>query len=224
MLIYAFRHGETDYNTAGLIQGQLDIPLNEKGRLLARTVGEALREVSFDAVFTSPLCRAKETAALLVAPGEKRRGTAVPVFEDSRLLELNFGDWSGHRFKKDGFSLPGVTVEEYNLFYTDPFHMKRPPHGETVQQLCERAGAFFTELVQNPFLTHKTVLVSTHGCALRALLRAAYGHPEDFWHGGFAPNCSYTLLRAEHGSIAILEEDAVLYDPSLCVNLFVPEK
>lgn len=224
MLIYAFRHGETEYNTAGLIQGQLDIPLNEKGRALARTVGEALTDTVFDIVYTSPLKRAKETAAILTAPGEKKRGVTVPVVEEARLKEIDFGEWSGHRFKKDGFDLPGMTPEEFGLFYTDPFHMKHPPRGETVKDVCERAGAFLSELLCNEALRDKTVLVSTHGCALRAFLRGAYGDPDDFWNGGFAPNCSYTLLEAKNGHARILERDVVLYDPALSVNLFVPDK
>ena len=224
MLIYAIRHGETEYNTAGRIQGQLDIPLNEKGRELARIVGKALKDTAFDIIYTSPLKRARETAALMAAPGEDRRGVRVPVIEEPRLKEIDFGDWSGHRFKKDGFDIPGLTPEEFNLFYTDPFHMKHPPHGETVQDVCVRAGAFLGELLQDETLRDKTVLVSTHGCALRAFLRGALEDPEDFWNGGFAPNCSYTLLEAKDGRARILEKDVVLYDPALSVNLFVPEK
>ena len=224
MLIYAVRHGETEYNTAGLMQGQLDIPLNEKGRELARLVGEALADVEFDVVYTSPLSRAKETAALLTAPGEKKRGRTVPVIEDDRLKEIDFGDWSGHRFKKEGFDMPGITPEEFNLFYTDPFHMKHPPHGETVQDVCVRAGSLLKEMLLDPALQDKTVLVSTHGCALRAFLRGVYNAPDDYWYGGFAPNCSYTLVRAENGRTELLERDVVLYDPALSVNLFVPDK
>lgn len=223
MILYVARHGETEYNVAGRIQGQHDIPLNEKGRALAKTVGEALCDVDFDAVFTSPLSRAKETALLLTEPSRRRRGAEIPVYEDLRLMEISFGTWSGHCFKKAGFDLPGATLEEFNLFYSDPYRMKRPPEGETVEEVCERTFSFLTELLHDEALENKTVLVSTHGCALRALLRSVYKTPGDYWHGGVPANCSYTVLSASRGEAVILENDVVRYDPALSVNRFVPE-
>ncbi len=61
MRLYIMRHGETSWNALKKIQGIADIPLNEKGRALAKVTGEALKEIKFDLVITSPLCRAKET-------------------------------------------------------------------------------------------------------------------------------------------------------------------
>lgn len=224
MKIYAVRHGETEYNVLGRIQGRSDVPLNEKGRALAKIVGEALADVNFDAVFTSPLSRAKETALLMTAPACRRMGKAIPVIEDARLMEFDVGLWSGHCFKKAGFELPGVTLEEYNVFYSDPFRMKHPPEGESVQDVCRRTEAFLKDLFADPAYLDKTVLVSTHGCALRALLRSVYQTPDDFWHGGFPPNCSYSVIEYDGVSARLTEEDVVRYDPALSVNRFVPEK
>lgn len=62
MLLYIVRHGETDWNKAGKVQGRTDIPLNERGRYLAEATAEGMKDVRIDFCYTSPLIRAKETA------------------------------------------------------------------------------------------------------------------------------------------------------------------
>ncbi|CUN64838.1 Alpha-ribazole phosphatase [[Eubacterium] contortum] len=64
MNIYIIRHGETVLN----VQGHVDITLNENGKKLATITGEALKDIPFDIVFTSPLCRALDTARLATKP------------------------------------------------------------------------------------------------------------------------------------------------------------
>ena len=73
MRLYLIRHGETEYNKLKKNQGQIDIPLNEYGRELARKTGEGLADVPFDLCFCSPLSRAKETAELILV------GRNVPI-------------------------------------------------------------------------------------------------------------------------------------------------
>ena len=75
MELYLIRHGETDYNKERKIQGSCDIPLNEYGRELARETAEGLKDIPFDVIFTSPLCRARETAEWIA------RGRQIPVYE-----------------------------------------------------------------------------------------------------------------------------------------------
>ena len=66
MKIYIIRHGQTEWNKSGRLQGQTDIALNENGKELAVKVGYALKEISFDRVISSPLARAVETAQLVL--------------------------------------------------------------------------------------------------------------------------------------------------------------
>ena len=66
MKLYLIRHGETDYNKMKRNQGQIDIPLNEYGRELARKTREGLAEVPFDLCLCSPLSRARETAEIIL--------------------------------------------------------------------------------------------------------------------------------------------------------------
>ena len=89
MELYLIRHGETDYNKERKIQGSCDIPLNEYGRELAKVTAEGLKDIPFDVIFTSPLCRARETAEWIA------RGRQIPVYEDKRLKEICFGEYEG---------------------------------------------------------------------------------------------------------------------------------
>lgn len=85
MKLYIIRHGETDWNKEKRLQGQSDTQLNEYGIELARITGEALKDVHFDYIFSSPLKRAYKTAELI------RMDRPVKIITDDRLKEICFG-------------------------------------------------------------------------------------------------------------------------------------
>ena len=87
MQIYIIRHGETDWNTKRLLQGATDIPLNQNGIEAARLTAEALKEIPFDEIYTSPLQRAVQTAEIM--RGDRR----IPIIKDERLKEISFGPY-----------------------------------------------------------------------------------------------------------------------------------
>ena len=95
MKLYIIRHGQTDWNRARRLQGRTDIPLNEWGRRVAELTREGLKDVAFDMAFTSPLIRAKETAEIIL--GDRN----VPIIEDERIIEVNFGAYEGESFQLD---------------------------------------------------------------------------------------------------------------------------
>ena len=101
MDIYVIRHGQTSWNVEKRLQGRSDTDLNEVGRAAAIRTGKAFCEVPFDLVFTSPLKRAKETAALFSGRAER-----VPVIEDVRIQEISFGVYEGLTCGKDNYSIP----------------------------------------------------------------------------------------------------------------------
>ena len=119
MLLYVIRHGETKWNADGRLQGCADIPLNENGRELARITGEALKEVPFDLIITSPLQRARETGALVAEPSERYYGRKIPVILDDRIREIDWGSWEGLGCTERNYEIPD---ENYNLFLTDALH------------------------------------------------------------------------------------------------------
>ena len=204
MQIYILRHGETALNAKGVMQGRLDEPLNQSGRELAALTGKAIKGIHFDRCISSPLCRARETAEL----GLRESGNAPSMELDDRIQEIDFGDLEGKNLSEMG--------EAGILFLSDPFHFAGFPNGETIQDVCARTQAFLKELIARD--DGKTYLISTHGCAMRAMVHFLTDHPADFW-GGHAPyNCSFTIVEAENGDARITAVDQVFYDKSLIVD------
>lgn len=203
MKIYLIRHGQTDYNRKRLLQGQCDIVLNEYGRKLARLTAQGLKDVSFDVIYTSPLKRAKETAEIIA--GDRN---AVWI-EDPRIQEISFGEYEGLCCGEEGFNIPDKT---FSNFFNDPSRYQVPPGGESFEAVVERTGDFLRELTGRKEYTDKTILVSTHGCALKAILANVKHTPvAEFWGGGVHKNCAVTILEAADSEIKIIEEGKLYY-------------
>lgn len=202
MLLYILRHGVTEWNALKKVQGRVDIPLAEAGEHLARLTGEAVKDIPFDICFSSPLVRAKRTAELVL--GE--RACKVPFILDKRLAEIDFGVLEGDRFKdKEGH----ILSEEMRLFFDEPMKFRRPEDGENIADVIRRTGEFYQEIIHDDSLRDKSVLIGSHGCAVRALLQNIEPCPDDFWRGCVPPNCSMTIVKVENGVPKILELDKV---------------
>jgi len=87
--VYLFRHGETSWNAEGRIQGHLDIPLNSHGREQARRIIGPIRRLQIEAILSSDLSRAVETAQIVAEP------SGIPVYQEVRLREVHFGKLEG---------------------------------------------------------------------------------------------------------------------------------
>ena len=192
MEIYLIRHGETDYNKAKRIQGHCDIALNEYGRELAKVTSAGLADIPVDIVFTSPLVRASETARIIAGKRD------IPIIEDIRIQEIGFGEYEGLCSGKQGYNIP----ENYQV----------PPGGESFEEVIQRTGEFLQEILAKEEYRDKTILISTHGCALKALL-ANITHPaiKDFWGDGVHKNCGVTHVTNTGGKLKIVEEGKIYY-------------
>lgn len=203
MLLYIVRHGETEFNAERRLQGQYDAPLNKNGRDLAKKTGEELKDVSFDLVLTSPLERSVETAKLLL--GNRQ----APIIKDDRLKEFCMGEWEGLLFDE----IQKRDVEQmFQKYWNDPMHYAGAPGGESTEQVFERAKDFFDEITQNQDYQDKTILISSHGGTIRAILHNVYDDKNDFWHGQVPPNCSLNIVSIKDGIITLLEEDKIYYE------------
>lgn len=80
--------------------------------------------------------------------------------------------------------------------------------------------AFYHELTAKPELQDKTILIATHGCCMRALLRNVYEDKNDFWHGGVPYNCAVSIIEVQNGVSTLLADNKIYYDPSDCVNFY----
>lgn len=200
MRIYVLRHGVTQWNRLKKVQGIMDIPLAEEGISLAKRTGECLKEVPFDICYTSPLIRARQTAECVL--GNRN----IPVIPDRRIQEIDFGELEGTYFKDE----QGRVIDEnMRLFFERPQDYVRPKGGESIGDVLNRTADFWKEITTDPALQEKTILVSTHGCAARALLQNVYQNPQDFWHGCVPPNCSINLVEVVNGTAKLIEEDKV---------------
>jgi probable phosphoglycerate mutase len=161
-LVYFVRHGETDWNAEGRLQGQADTDINAKGRAQATRNGELLSDLipdpqAFDFV-ASPLRRTRETmqrirAAMGLDPDDFRT--------DARLMELNFGDWQNFTYRELEASDPGSSLRRQR----DKWDF-RPPgdKAESYGMLLERVQPFVEAM------TAQTVCF-THGGIIRVLFR-----------------------------------------------------
>ena len=215
MEIYVIRHGETNANKEGIMQGWIDLPLNEFGRKLAIDTGRALKGVKFDAAISSPLSRAKETAELLL---RESGNLDTPLYLDERLKEISAGEWEGKCFRPGTPDSEALGEEMRKKFFGDPFLAPRYPGGESAYDVIARTQEFFKDLVAKEPYTR--VLVSTHGAALRAMLNYLYPNPRDFWQGHIPYNCSISILEAHGGEVKLLESDKIFYDPADLVDRY----
>jgi broad specificity phosphatase PhoE len=203
--IYAIRHGETSWNKERKLQGQKGSDLDSEGVLLAEMTAKALREVNFDICYTSPLVRARHTAEIILS------GRDVPVIPEPRIEEIGFGIWEGLCCDIDHPDRMQVPKEAYIRFQEDPLHYIPPEGGERIQDVLDRTGDFYQELIHNPDLQDKTILVSSHGCAVRAFLNNVYENKNDFWHGGVPMNCAVSIIEVQNGEGRLVASDQVFY-------------
>ena len=211
MLIYIVRHGETNANVKGYLQGWSNDPLNENGRKLAVITGQGMRGIKFDYCISSPLVRARETAEIIL----RESGNNIPVIFEDRIKEINMGDWERKKFR------PGereVDEEQIRLFFTDALAFAGFPGGENMQQVADRTQDFLKELIRRD--DGKTYLVTTHGFALRAMLNFLYDDPADFWHGHVPYNCAVNIIEGKNGIGTLIADDKVYYDLGQAVDQY----
>ena len=203
MKMYIIRHGQTPWNARKCLQGRSDVDLNENGIYLAELTGKALRDVTFDMAFTSPLIRAKHTAQCILA------GRKVPIIEDERLIEISFGIYEGCCYAEENRQVPQQWIEN---FFHAPQDYVAAPGGESLDDVEKRTRNFMEDICSRKELQDKTLLVSTHGCALRGLLNSIReSNREDYWHGGVSKNCAVSIVTCNRGEKPVLVEENHIY-------------
>ncbi len=179
------RHGETDWNNQGRLQGTTDVPLNEEGRSQARALAEHLADWPLAGVWSSPLSRALETAEAVA----QVHGLAVSCNRDLREIEM--GQW-------EGLTIPEVKERwggHFDQWSSDPVNSLPPPDGEDFVGFQNRGMAALAEIAAQ-YGEDKQVAVICHGGFIRAvmmrILENSPGNEDiDLWFD----NCSITRLR-----------------------------
>lgn len=208
MKIYFVRHGETLWNTERKMQGQSDIPLNEFGCTLATKTGIGMKNISFDTVYASPLVRAYHTAELIMK--ENDYNSKQEIIADDRIKEIGFGIYEGLCCGAEGWNMPD---DNFKYFFKNCDQYKTPEGGESFEDIMLRVSEFIEELFANEAMQDKTILIVSHGAAIRGILNYFRKIPNaSYWDGGVHKNCGVTIVNYNDGEIDIEIENMVYYD------------
>ncbi len=180
--ILLIRHGETEWNRREVFRGRADVPLSARGREQARLLGEALRGSGVQAVYTSPLSRARQTADPLAD------ALGIEVRTDERLLDMSFGRWESRPRGEVAKEDPAL----YRAWLTEPQEF-RAPDGESLADVIARARPAMGEIAAR----HKggRAAIVTHRVICKVLLCSVLG----------AGDAAFWRLRLDTASISILD-------------------
>ncbi|MBO7727368.1 MAG: histidine phosphatase family protein [Oscillospiraceae bacterium] len=174
-MIYIIRHGQTELNNKKALQGRSDHPLNDTGIAQAQEAAAMLQGIKFDAVYSSPLIRAIQTAKILAPELE-------PII-DERLIEMDYGPY-------EGMDLQNLAPEVIT-FFSDFIHNPAPDGMEQLGSVVDRAGLF----IQEHGRTSGNILISTHAIAMKGILE--YLTPESrggYWNK-YVGNCEVYITE-----------------------------
>lgn len=175
--IYIVRHGETDYNLKGIVQGRgVNSSLNATGRKQAKAFFKAYGEIPFDVVYTSSLNRTHETMQAFISSG-------LAHVADPAIDEIDWGIYEGIEHHPEMHERYLAIIEQWRQTETSI----KIDGGESADDLMERVRPFVDRIRESG---HRTSLICSHGRTIRVLLCAMTGTPlhrmDDFPHGNTA--------------------------------------
>ncbi len=190
------RHGESEGNRADSFNGHSDVKLTEKGHLQAEKTAEFLDDYKIDAIYSSDLSRAYDTA-LHTATRKK-----LPVITRETLREINGGDFEEVKYK----DIMHLYPEAYQAWVSDMGN-SRCPNGESVREVANRICREVERIAEN----HKgqTVMITTHGTPMRIL--------STIWAGKDIANIR-EVDWVKNASVSIVDYDDVKHPKVLLFN------
>ena len=164
------RHGETDWNTQQVFRGRIDVSLNKVGLSQAEAVGASLQDSAIDALYSSPLNRALETAHMLT------KGRNIEVEREESFIDIDFGAWQGlsHQKAKERYD------DLYKTWLRAP-HRVTFPGGESLDEVKFRSKKALAKIVENN--PGRTVAIVSHRVVNKVLLCSIVGLDlTHFWY------------------------------------------
>jgi broad specificity phosphatase PhoE len=190
------RPGETDWNKIGRWQGIVGVPLNAHGRAQAERLAKFVRNIGLEALYSSDLRRAKDTAEIIAGTGN------VKVVYDGRLRERGMGEWQG------------LTLDEIRAWYPDDYARVQAdpegfqvPAGESRRQVAQRVRACFEDIIGRG---GNTIGVISHTTAIRGLLAELVPN-SDPYNLQFRNMSVTTIAQNEDGTWTISQLDDVIH-------------
>ncbi|MDP6127784.1 MAG: histidine phosphatase family protein [Dehalococcoidales bacterium] len=195
------RHGETAWNVEEIFRGRIDVELNETGRRQAQLLAGHLLDINIEAVYSSPLSRALETAEAIAG----RRRLEVDV--SAGLMDLDFGEWQGLSRREVAERYPALHEEWLN-------HPERVrfPAGGSLSAVRERATGLIDELIGKH--TGTLVLVS-HRVVNKVLICALLGLDDSHFWNISQDTCAITTFDYEQGRFVLAGHNQTSYLKSI---------
>ena len=187
MRLIIIRHGESEWNRIGRYQGQADAPLSELGVRQANALSMRLRTEPIDAIFTSPLQRARRTAEAVA-----QFHAATPFNIEPALMEIDHGDWQG-LMTEDVIARFGDGLQEWRQHPT----RAQMPNGESFSNILKRVLDLKERLARE--YSERNVLVSTHDVVVKILVADALGMDMDRINRIWVTNASISVIEYGEG-------------------------
>ncbi len=180
--VYLIRHAQAEGNEKQTFQGHRDGTISEMGRRQLEQLAEYGKTLPLEAIYSSPLSRALETAKAV------NKYHRLPIFVRDGLIEIDGGDWEGVSWDRFPLDFP----EENDAWENKPW-LFRAPNGETMAEVYDRITDAVLEIVkENP---GKTIAIVSHGCAIRNFLTFAKGLPlEGIAQTGWCDNTAVSKI------------------------------
>lgn len=207
MELYIMRHGQTEDNKRHLLQGRQDIPLSEEGVRQAMDAKAELdaEGVRFDRVLSSPLLRAKQTAAIC--------GGVKPdaVLDVPAIIEYDFGPLEGKRVEDLG--------ENMRNFFLDPEAYIAPKGAETYADVYARVGEWLKEMEEAD--PNERILAVAHGGTLHVMYQLLTGGPmKTMWETTIG-NCGYFVASVTEGRLRVVDTRFKVENKTLPLDSFL---
>ena len=188
--IFLIRHGETEWNNEGRLQGNSNVLLSPEGIHQAQLLAAHAPFHNIDAIYSSDLSRAVHTAEILA----DRFG--LSVIKESGFRETNFGEWEGRKLSE----LALDESDGFERFFTKPERV-HPPGGETFLSSQARAMTALEEIVAAH--EEQSIIIVSHGSVIRLILCAALGMPIRKMWAISQHNMAVNIIRFDDGNATV---------------------
>ena len=192
--LYITRHGETEWNTEKRMQGWKDSNLTQKGVENAIALGNRLKDVDFNCIYSSSSQRTIRTAELI------RGNRSIRIIPDDNLREINLGEWEG----KTSAEFEKLDKQGHKAFFEAP-HLYVPKSGESYFQVRDRTEAVLNKIINEN--EKGNVLIVTHAVIVKTMMAHFKAFPvEKLWEPPFIHGTSLSIVEINNNEVALTLE------------------
>ncbi|MFD1674892.1 histidine phosphatase family protein [Alicyclobacillus fodiniaquatilis] len=190
--LYITRHGQTEWNVQGRLQGHLDSPLTELGVIQAEQLADSLVNVEFDVIYSSPSLRTVRTAEMI--RGER----PIDITIEDKLREINMGSWEGMELAEVKLQYP----REHEAYWNTPDLYVPSNGGETFEAVSQRAVSCIEKIIRDN--ENKTIMLVTHTVTLKSIMNYFEKRPlKELWNPPYVHPTSLSHVMIEDGIVTI---------------------